>query len=184
MNKQLGQIIFPKYAFQGYLYSDTENLKVFYPFRYLYSELQDIKKACMEIVSSVSSYPISPVAIVFPVELEKTFLFTPTYSLNPVVSFSDMDRTRSFIEPLRMPKLYQMLVVPNQVNKLAVLETAACFRSSTDLKNIESFLASSVLSLQIDSKSAALYNFKKPFSWDLESDARGIVRTVGSPLLN
>lgn len=162
------EVDFPKHGFIGYIYAtNNQDISILYPLPQLCKHHEDIAREALSIIKTRKDLFIPPEVIVIPAQLHKLYPLKKIYWENPVEKYDLLERSRSFLKPLKNFNFYELLVTPWFQKNQITFAAGVCFSIGADYHEIESFMLHSNMPVDIKAKNAALYTFERPFCYEL-----------------
>lgn len=164
------EIDFPKKGFIGYVYATNHNdISLLYPLPNLYETPEEIAREATRIIKVRKDLFIPPEVIIIPAIFKKLYRLKKEYWDNPAENYDVIQRSQSFLKPLKNYNFYELLITPWFQKKETIFSAGVCFTYGTGNQEIENFMMKSSMPVDIKSKYAALYSFGHPFCYELVS---------------
>lgn len=165
-------LAFPKKAYSFVLWLDEAEDTLLYPVRRVYKDLKSIN-LMMNILhqddQKGSSYFLDFASII-PLTLEKLLPLKKDPKENDEGFYTTWDRIHSFVQALKYPFLYNVLVVPTREKEASQLSAIITFDKSQKIDTIEKFMTANKLPIAQNARHAAIYSVDNAFGYDVSQD--------------
>jgi len=165
---------FPKSAYLCYIFYASNSNLLLVPYHKIFTKLDEVREYILETVEFTkekdASVEISPESIIIPLKLESLVPLMRKYWEGAHEEFTYDDRTHLFLEFLRKPQHYKMVVTPSDYDdksKIFSFKAALPIKGTSGLSTVENFMQHSDYPVNEMASHAAIYTPKLPkrYNW-------------------
>jgi hypothetical protein len=171
---------YPLKAYTAYFYILEENISLYYPTTKIYTSITEIineAKLIEQILPSDQDLVIKESAIIVPLNLQRLYPLKEIFWQKPTIHYDHGHRLRLFMKALDYLSFYNLVVTPITSNSNTFFVGALPILTHAPDKTIENFMLYSDFPVDETSKFAAIYEFGKPLTLNLDTgEAKDMVK--------